>query len=266
MSIKKRVIRVLVSGFSGRMGGAVCDAVCSNRNFELVAGVSYRCAKREVSDSFDIYSSFKDIVNVPADVVIDFSHSDVTEELLDFSLRGRIPVVIGTTGHNREQLAKIREAARCIPVFYSRNMSVGASILLSLCRKVSKILKGSCDVEIVEKHHRYKKDAPSGTALMIAGAVSKSWGGRDVNLVFDRSGAKGVRKLGEIGISSVRAGTIAGEHDVIFGLDDETITLSHTAQSRRVFAKGALLAAEFVLNKPAKLYTMEDFCADKGFC
>ena len=266
MTSNKGIINILLSGFNGRMGTTVREVAKESGDFFVVAGVSYSRAIENESSVLNVFSSFRDIKNVKADVIIDFSHADSTKELLKFATKFKIPTVIGTTGHTNEQLEIIKDVSDFIPVFFSQNMSIGANILLNLCKRAARLLKNSCDIEIVEKHHNRKKDAPSGTALMFAEELKKALNLRECNYIFDRTNRSQVRKSEEIGISSVRAGTIVGEHSVIFGLDNEILTLTHTAQSRKIFAKGALLAAKFILNKEPGFYTMKDICEIGGFC
>ena len=269
---KKNRIRILLSGYSGRMGKAVQSVVRGSSEFLVTAGVftgsnGLKTEKDNIVDERFLYNSFREIQRVEADVIIDFSSKDVLEELLNFALNNKIPLVIGTTGYSEDQLKKIKESADVVPIFFSGNMSIGVNVLVRICKEVVKVLKNSCDVEILEKHHNKKKDAPSGTALMIADAISSalSAGNEKIDYIFDRTKNHGEKKQNEIGISCIRAGTIVGEHSVIFGLDDETLTLTHTAVSRKIFAKGALVAAKFILKKSKGLYFMEDLC-NEGLC
>ena len=241
---------ILLCGACGRMGAAVA-AAAHEAGHRIVAGVDPNPA---ATSPFPIFASPEECT-VRADVIVDFSHHSALPALLSFAKKRRIPAVICTTGHTKEELDLLSRAAGEIAVFYSRNMSLGINLLMSLCRRAAAALGSDFDVEIVEKHHRNKLDAPSGTALMLADAVS----GADKEphpLVFDRTERRAVRPRGEIGISSVRGGSIVGEHEVIFAGKDEVITLSHSASSREVFATGALRAAEFLIGKPAGTYDM----------
>ena len=240
--------------------------------FLVTAGVftgakELKTGAESIIDAQYLYNSFNKIQRVEVDVIIDFSSKDVLEELLDFALKNRIPIVIGTTGYSEKQLKKIKESANVIPIFFSRNMSIGVNVLVKICKEVVKVLKNSCDIEILEKHHNKKKDAPSGTAIMIADAISSvlSSENEKINYIFDRTRNHEEKKQNEIGISCIRSGTVIGEHSAIFGLDDETLTLTHTAISRKIFAKGALVAAKFILKKSKGLYFMEDLC-NEGLC
>lgn len=246
---------ILLCGSGGRMGAAVA-AAAKEAGHRIAAGLDPNPA---ATSPFPVFSTPEECT-ATADVIVDFSHHSALPGLLDYAQRHRIPAVICTTGHTGEELELLHRAAESIPVFYSRNMSLGINLLMALCRRAAAALGTDFDVEIVEKHHRNKLDAPSGTALMLADAVA----GADTEphpLVFDRTGRREVRPRGEIGISSVRGGSIVGDHDVIFAGKDEVLTLSHTAMSREVFATGALRAAQFVLGKPAGLYSMDDIFA-----
>ena len=264
-------IRILLSGYSGRMGSAVIESAQASCDFLVVAGVCKRSKNLnlEKDKSVLLFNNFSEIKSVSADVIIDFSSKDVLEDLLKFALENRVPAVIGTTGHDKDQVRKIKEASEFIPIFFSGNMSIGVNLLIKSCREIAKTLSGNCDIEIVEKHHNRKKDAPSGTALMIANAISSEFdsdcGIGKKEYIFDRTKSHKERKKNEIGISCVRAGTIVGEHSVIFGMEGETITLTHTADSRKIFARGALAAAKFTINKLPGLYNMEVLCSE-GLC
>ena len=196
-----------------------------------------------------------DDVNVEFDSIIDFSHHSATPGLLDFAIKRNVPIVICTTGHTEEETALIKAASEKIPVFFSRNMSVGINLLIELAKTAAKVLGQDYDIEIIEKHHNKKLDAPSGTALMIADAVSDTVD-FDAEYVYERQSKREARGKNEIGISAVRGGTIVGEHDIMFCGADEIITISHSAASREVFARGALRAAEYLVGKKPGFYDM----------
>ncbi len=242
--------RIILCGCSGKMGSFVADAVKSKNTMQVVAGVD----KVNNGCEFPVYSSFSE-VTIEADVIIDFSHPVMLDCMLDYAKQKNIAVVIATTGYNDEQLKKIKEASKFIPVFFTFNMSIGVNLICSLARKAANILGDGFDIEIVEKHHNQKIDAPSGTAIMLANAVNEELGNSKV-YEYDRHSKRQKRPQNEIGIHSVRGGTIVGEHDVIFAGRDEVVTISHSAYSKEVFAVGAVKAAEFVFNKPAGLYDM----------
>ena len=245
------MIKALLSGCFGRMGGAVISAASENNKIEIISGVDI--ASKE--SSFPVFKSYSEIDEVP-DVIIDFSHHTTLPALLDYAVKNGVPVVIATTGHTEEEMAKMQEAATSIPVFFSRNMSLGVNLLIALARKASEFLGVDYDIEIIEKHHRNKLDAPSGTALMIADAIGEAR--ESTSYTYDRHDRHQIRPQNEIGIHAVRGGSIIGEHEVIFAGKDEVITLSHSAASRSLFAAGAIKAAEFIVNKPAGMYSMDD--------
>ncbi len=232
--------RIILCGCSGKMGSFVADAVSQKNNMQVVAGVD----KVNNGCKFPVFSSFSEIT-ADADVIIDFSHPALLDNMLAYAKDRNIAVVIATTGYNDAQLEKIKEASKVIPVFFTFNMSIGVNLICSLAKKAAKILGDGFDVEIVEKHHNQKIDAPSGTAIMLANAVNEEFQNNKV-YEYDRHSKRQKRPQNEIGIHSVRGGTIVGEHDVIFAGRDEVITVSHAAYSKEVFAVGAVKAAEFI--------------------
>ncbi len=242
--------RILFSGISGRMGKATRAAADASEEYKIVAGV-------DVAPSVDTIPIFAtpDEVNVEVDAIIDFSHHSATPKLLEFAIAKKIPVVVCTTGHTDEETALIEAAAQKIPVFFSRNMSVGINLLIELAKKAAEVLGQDYDIEIIEKHHNKKLDAPSGTALMIADEVAETVD-FDAEYVYERQSKRAARGKNEIGISSVRGGTIVGEHDIMFCGADEIITISHSAASRDVFARGALRAAAYIAGKAPGFYDM----------
>ena len=231
--------------------GAAVAAAAKEAGDHIVAGVDVNPIAASPYPVFHTPAEF----GGSADVIIDFSHHSALSMLLDYAGRTGTPLVVCTTGHTDEELAQMREAAKTVPVFYSRNMSLGVNLLIALCRRAAATLGEDFDVEIIEKHHNRKLDAPSGTALMIADALAA---GEDRPYVYDRHAERRPRARGEIGIHSVRGGTIVGEHEVMFCGKDEIVTISHSAASREVFAAGALRAARFMIGKPAGLYSMDD--------
>ena len=241
--------RILFSGISGRMGKATRAAADASEEYKIVAGI-------DIAPSVDTIPIFAtpDEVNVEVDAIIDFSHHSATPKLLEFAIANKIPVVVCTTGHTDEETALIKAAAEKIPVFFSRNMSVGINLLIELAKQAAKVL-ADYDIEIVEKHHNKKLDAPSGTALMIADEVADTVD-FDAQYVYERQSKREARGKNEIGISSVRGGTIVGEHDIMFCGADEIITISHSAASREVFARGALRAAAYIAGKAPGFYDM----------
>lgn len=244
--------RIIMHGCNGAMGQMICNLALTDEDAEIVAGVDI---KQEKENAFPVFSSIAEC-DAEADVVIDFSHFSCVDGLLDWCEKKRMPVVLCTTGLSQKQLVKVEETAQKTAVLKSANMSLGINMLLKLLKEATAVLAPEgFDVEVVEKHHRRKLDAPSGTALALADAVNEELN-HEYEYVYDRSGRRQARPKQEIGISAVRGGTIVGEHDVIFAGEDEVITFSHTAYSRAVFAKGAISAAKFLKGKPAGLYNM----------
>ena len=246
------MLKAILVGASGKMGGFITDCANNDSEIEIIAGVD----KVNIGQKFPIFSDFNSI-NQKADVIIDFSHVALLDSLLDYAIKSNTPVVIATTGYSAEQIEKIKAAASVIPVFFTFNMSIGVNLLCSLAKKAASVLGGDFDVEIIEKHHNLKIDAPSGTAIMLANAVNSQFND-NYNYEYDRHSKRAKRPKNEIGIHSVRGGTIVGEHDVIFAGRDEVITLSHQATSKEVFAVGAIRAAKFISSKKPGLYDMND--------
>lgn len=241
-------MKIIINGINGRMGKEVAKLVCEGAyNSELAAGVDI------YSDNENIYTKLSDYTG-PADCVIDFSSHLATKDLLNYCITRNLPVVVATTGHTKEETALIENAADKIPVFFSANMSLGVALLASLARTVAKTMPGA-NIEIVEKHHNRKLDVPSGTALLIAKEIKQEL--QDYELLVGRN-ENGKRPEKEIGIHSLRLGNIVGEHEVIVATDSQVITLKHEAQSRSLFAEGALDAARFLCGKQSGLYSMKD--------
>ena len=236
------------------MGLAVSALVSERNDVKIVAGVDISTCSEQTT-GYPVYNSISEFTE-RADVIVDFSHHSALPALLDYAIKTSTPIVVCTTGHTADELALMRDASAHVAVFSSGNMSIGINLLLELCKKASETLGVDFDVEIVEKHHNKKLDAPSGTALMIADAISDT---RDkTEYVYDRQSVRRKREPSEIGIHSVRGGTIVGEHEVIFAGNNEMITLSHTAMSREIFAAGAVRAATFIKGRPAGTYNMSD--------
>ena len=242
--------RILLSGCFGRMGRAVLDAT-NGTEMTVISGTDINVGQ----SSFPVYTSISDASEIP-DVIIDFSHHTALPAIMEYAVKNNVPCVICTTGHTDEEYAIMKKAAESIPVFFSRNMSLGVNLLIALCRKASAALGIDYDVEIIEKHHHNKLDAPSGTALMIADAISETRS--ESEYVYDRSTVRKKRDPREIGISAIRGGSIIGEHEVLFAGKDEVLTISHSASSRELFATGALRAAEFIVGKRAGMYNMDN--------
>ena len=248
--------RIIMHGCHGVMGQMICNLVAADEEAEIVAGIDIN-DNRE--NPFPVFSSV-DQCDVEADAVIDFSHFSCVDGLLEWCVAKKMPVVLCTTGLSEGQLAKVEAAAKETAVLKSANMSLGINMLLKLLKEATAILApAGFDIEIVEKHHNRKLDAPSGTALALADSVNDAFDDENkYEYVYDRSTRSMKRPVKEIGISAVRGGTIVGDHDVIFAGLDEVVTFSHRAYSRSVFAKGAVQAAKFLSGKGAGLYTMAD--------
>ncbi len=244
--------RIILSGALGKMGRAIASCVENRNDCKIVAGVDI--ATEECT--FPIFKSFNEI-NVDADVIIDFSHPSVLDDLLSFAKERKIPAVIATTGLNEQQIAEIKTASNDVPLFFSANMSIGVSLVSELAKKAAKVLQGSFDVEIVEAHHNQKIDAPSGTALMLADSISEALDEKPI-YEFDRHSKRMKRTKNEIGIHAVRGGTIVGEHEIIFAGPDEVIKISHSAYSKQLFANGSVNAGLFLEGKEPGFYSMKD--------
>ena len=247
------MIRIILSGCNGRMGHAVA-AIAEQYDAVIAAGVDRVI---QPSASFPIYQNIAEYTG-DADVIIDFSHVSALPSILNYAVEKQIPAILATTGYQPSDLAAVDEAAHHVPLFRSANMSVGINLLAMLTKKAASIPGENYDIEIVEKHHNQKLDAPSGTALILADAASSAFSeGRQY--VYDRHAVRKPRSKDEIGIHSIRGGTICGDHDVIFAGYNEVITLSHSVSSREVFASGALRAAQYMASvHENRLYTMAD--------
>ena len=246
------MVNVILSGCGGKMGKVVSETVKSRSDIKIVAGVDKFSAG---GLGYNVYESFVDIKE-SADVIIDFSHPSLFSSLVSFSKDKKIPVVMCTTGLSREQIDELYKLSEDVAVFYSANMSLGVNLIIDLCKKAASALYGSFDIEIIEKHHNQKIDAPSGTALMIADAM-KSVLSKDIYYELDRASKREKRSVNEIGISAVRGGNIVGEHEVIFAGKDEVISISHKAYSKEIFALGAVNAAVYLAGRKSGLYNME---------
>ncbi len=246
------MLKILLSGASGHVGKKIAALSETNEDFKVVCGVD----RFNAECKFPVFESFAN-VNILPDVIIDFSNPSLLGDILKFAKQNKIPCILATTGYSPEQINIIKGTSKEIPVFFTANMSLGINLLSSLVKKASEVLGDDFDVEIIEKHHNQKLDAPSGTALMLADAVNSVNDGK-YSYEYDRHSKREKRPKNEIGIHSVRGGTIVGEHDVIFAGNDEVITISHSAFSKEVFAMGALRAAKFIVSKSNGLYDMND--------
>lgn len=248
------MIRIIMHGCNGKMGQIISSMVAEDKDLAMVAGIDAR------DDGHNPYPVFHNIMecNVEADCLIDFSVSAAVDGMLQYCLDRKLPCVVCTTGLSEEQLKKVEETSTKIAVLKSANMSLGINLLFKILKDAAGVLgPAGFDMEIVEKHHNLKVDAPSGTALALADSINEVFD-NSYEYVYDRSARREQRPEKEIGISAVRGGTIVGEHDVIFAGADEVITFSHGAYSKAVFAKGAVQAAKFLAGKEPGLYNMSD--------
>ncbi len=248
------MIKILLCGANGKMGNAVKTIVSQHSDaLQIVAGFD---VMDTTSKDFPVYDDLAK-VSEKIDCIIDFSHISMTDDILDYAKNNKIPAVICTTGLSKDQISKLEFYSKEIPIFFSANMSLGVNLLIDLVCKASKILEDNFDIEIIEKHHNQKLDAPSGTALAIADAISDTVA-YEPQYTFDRHSVRKKRDKAEIGIHAVRGGNIVGEHTVIFAGNDEVIEIKHSATSKTVFAVGAVRAAIFMYGKEPGLYNMKD--------
>lgn len=248
------MVKAIMHGCCGAMGRVITELAEEDAKLAVVAGVDISAGE---GLPYPVYKSL-DEVKEAADVIIDFSTAKAVDGLLDYCERTGTAVVLCTTGLSEEQAERVLKTAKQAPVLRSANMSLGVNVLLKLLKEAAQVLApAGFDVEIVEKHHRKKVDAPSGTALAMADSINGAMGD-EYRYTFDRSSRRAARDTKEIGIQSVRGGSIVGEHDVIFAGTDEVVTFSHTAYSKAIFGKGAVQAAKFLAGRPAGLYTMAD--------
>ncbi len=250
------MINILLSGANGKMGQAVTRAIDGMEGLTISAGFDINT---EQKSSYPVYDNLSE-VQEPVDVIIDFSHPAMLDPLLNYATSKNIPAVICTTGLSTEQISRLEYESKNIPIFFSANMSLGVNLLIDLVCRAAKLLEDNFDIEIIEKHHNQKLDAPSGTALAIADAIADTVS-YPAAYTYDRHSVRKKRDKREIGIHAVRGGTIVGEHDVIFAGTDEVIELKHTATSKEVFAVGAVRAAVFLAKQTPGMYAMKDLIA-----
>lgn len=251
------MIRIAITGACGKMGRVIAGLIKQRTDCTVCAGIDLAGVQY---DDFPVVTKIFDLEEKP-DVIIDFSHPSALQDLLSYCKMKNVPVVVATTGYSEEQIKEIKQAAEQIPVFFTFNMSLGINLLVDLAKRATQVLGGQFDIEIVEKHHNLKKDAPSGTAIMIAEAINSELDNK-MKYVYDRHSVRKPRDKDEIGMHSIRGGTIVGEHDIIFAGHDEIITLSHSAQSKEVFAVGSVNAAVFLTKQQKGLYEMSDLLKD----
>ena len=247
------MVEVILHGCNGRMGQMLSELISKDEEMKVVAGIE---PSGEAKNDYPVYKSFDELKET-ADVIIDFSTASAIDGLLDYCEKTHTPLVLCSTGLSEAQLGRVERLAKVSAVLVSANMSLGINVLLKLLKNVTKTLyENGFDIEIVEKHHNQKLDAPSGTALALADVMKEELD--DISYNLDRSKVSKKRERNEIGISAVRGGTIVGEHEVIFAGTDEVIEIKHTAYSRAIFAKGAMSAAKFLSGKSAGKYSMSD--------
>ncbi|MCI7790094.1 MAG: 4-hydroxy-tetrahydrodipicolinate reductase [Lachnospiraceae bacterium] len=248
------MIKVIMHGCNGKMGQIITGIIAEDAEMEIVAGID---VSNHIQNTYPVFPTIKEC-DVEADVVIDFCVTAAVDGLLEYCVEKQVPCVLCTTGLSNEQLEAVEEASKKVAILKSANMSLGVNTLLKLLKEAAVVFApAGFDIEIVEKHHNQKVDAPSGTALALADAINEECD-NSYEYVYDRSQVRKKRDAKEIGISSVRGGTIVGDHDVIFAGIDEVVTFSHRAYSKAVFAKGAVQAAKFLAGKPAGRYEMSD--------
>lgn len=249
----KNTTKIIMHGHNGKMGKVICEMVANDPNCQIVAGIDVIPNNANFPTFCDAYDC-----DINADVIIDFSTALAVDRILEYAVSKNLPIVLCTTGLNEDTLLKIEEASGKIPVFKSFNMSIGINLIANLLQKASSLLEeNGFDIEIIEKHHNQKIDAPSGTALLLADAINES-SNIEYEYVYDRSSTREKRGNKEIGISAIRGGNIVGEHSVIFAGQDEVIELKHSAYSKEVFANGAINACKFLAGKKAGKYDMQN--------
>lgn len=246
------MLKIILSGCSGKMGSVITELVENEQDAQIVAGVDPFFKE---GLKYPVHPNFNDLPK--ADVIIDFSNPVALDNILEYAIKNNVALVAATTGYNNAQIDKIKAAAKKIPVFFTFNMSLGINLLTSLVQRAAAVLGNGFDIEIIEKHHNQKIDAPSGTAIMLANALNETLDNKMI-YEYDRHSKREKRGNNEIGIHSVRGGTIVGEHEVIFAGNNEVLTLTHQAFSKNVFAVGAVRAAKFLKGKPAGLYDMNN--------
>ncbi|WP_041715129.1 4-hydroxy-tetrahydrodipicolinate reductase [Acetivibrio clariflavus] len=252
------MINILLSGCNGKMGQVITRLAAEREDLKIVAGYDQNTS---IQNTYPVFSDLSKC-DVNVDVIIDFSHPAALESLMQYAVSKKIPAVIATTGLFSAQVQMLKDASKVIPVFFSANMSLGVNLLIDLVKKAARVLAKDFDIEIVEKHHNQKIDAPSGTALAIADAINSCLE-QQQEYIYDRHSRRKKRSKNEIGIHAVRGGTIVGEHSVIFAGNDEIIEINHIATSKEIFGVGALNAAVFLHKKGSGMYNMDDLIGSK---
>ena len=247
---------IILNGCNGKMGQVISRLVSEDSECKIVAGIDIT---GEQKNDYPVYTAPCE-VKEKGDVIIDFSHPDSFDGITDFCRKNKLPIIICTTGLSNVQKNKMEALSSEIPVFFSANMSLGINLLINLAKKATSLLREVFDIEIEERHHNQKIDAPSGTALAIADAIAEEMD--NAEYVYDRHAVRKKRKNNDIGIHAIRGGTIVGDHTVIFAGNDEVIELKHSAASKEVFAVGAIKAAKYMNGKPSGMYSMNDLIND----
>lgn len=247
------MIRILLNGCNGKMGMAVTSTSKKYEDIEITAGIS---PSGEVKDKYPVYKDIFEVTEI-FDVIVDFSKPESLDNILDYALKVNKPLLIGTTGHTDEQKQKINSTSENLPIFFSANVSIGINVILEVINNIVPLLKNNFDIEILEKHHNQKIDAPSGTANLFAKHVQNNLD-TQYELVYDRHENQHKRNRNEIGMSSIRGGTLHGEHSIMFFGNDEIIEIKHTALSKNIFSEGIIKAVYYMIDKQSGLYTMKD--------
>jgi len=246
------MMNILLNGCNGKMGQVIANIITEYDNMKIVAGVDIN---NNIKNDFIVFNDIN-TCDENIDIVIDFSHPSAFNNTLNYCIANKKPLVMATTGLSKEQHIKLIDVSKIIPVFFSANMSIGINLIMSLCKNAAKFLDNTFDIEIIEKHHNQKLDAPSGTALAIADTINNTFN-NNKQYIYSREQNRKKRGINEIGIHSIRGGSIVGEHTVIFAGPNEIIEIKHEALSKDIFARGALKAALFLRNKPIGFYNME---------
>jgi len=253
------MLRAIISGCNGKMGHVLTNLIDNDNEITTTAGLDVGDVQ---NNNFPVYSKHKNCKE-EADVLIDFSNAEGIDTLLEYAVSRKIPLVIATTGLSSTQMQRIKKASKSIPIFQSGNMSVGINLVMKLIEDATKVLQKNFDIEIIEKHHNTKVDAPSGTALMLAESVNSALSDK-AEYIYDRTNVRKKRSKNEIGIHSLRGGTIVGEHSVVFAGNDEIIEINHTALSRNIFGLGAIRAAKYIVKQEPGFYNMKTLISDES--
>lgn len=253
------MVKIIINGFLGKMGSLICQLAKENPNCEIVAAIDANL--HAPVEPFPTFYNIEEC-DMPADVIIDFSTAKAVNKLLDYAVNKKIPIVLCTTGLDEDTVNKINEASKKIAIFQSFNMSLGVNLISEVVKKISKALyNANFDIEIIERHHNQKIDAPSGTALMLADSINSSLNNK-LEYIYDRSNITEKRERKQIGIHSLRGGNIVGDHSIIFAGKDEIIEIKHSAISKEIFAVGAINAAIYLKNKSPQIYNMKNLMSE----